>query len=122
MLKYLQKVVSAVGILYCFSISKPENAKEFTKFCKCFRDFVNALAFSKGEMLKRLQDFFCKIYKCQCFSTSLGKSAYYSHVPCERLSYSSGPVGNHWGPFDPSMNQIGQEMGLNTAVFYLRGR
>ena len=52
MLKYLQKVVSAVGILYCFSISKPENAKEFTKFCKCFRDFVNALAFSKGEMLK----------------------------------------------------------------------
>ena len=33
-----------------------------------------------------------------------------------------GPVGNHWGPFDPSMNQIGQEMGLNTAVFYLSGR
>ena len=109
MLKYLQKVVSAVGILYCFSISKQENAKEFTKFCKCFRDFVNAR-------------FFCKIYKCKCSNTSLGKPANYSHVSCERLSYSSGPVGNHWGPLDPSMNQIGQETGLNTAVFYLRGR
>ena len=42
----------------CFSISKPENAKAFTKFCKCCMDFVNALAFSKGEMLKHLQDFF----------------------------------------------------------------
>ena len=47
--KYLQKVVSAEGFCICFSISKPENAKEFTKNCKCFRDFVNALAFSKGE-------------------------------------------------------------------------
>ena len=33
-----------------------------------------------------------------------------------------GPVGNHWSPFDLSMNQMGQEMGLNTAVFYLRGQ
>ena len=32
------------------------------------------------------------------------------------------PVGNHWSPFDLSMNQMGQEMGLNTAVFYLRGQ
>ena len=33
-----------------------------------------------------------------------------------------GPVGNHWSPFDLSMNQMGQEMGLNMAVFYLRGQ
>ena len=72
MLKYLQKVVSAVGILYCFSISKPENAKEFTKFCKCFRDFVNALVFSKGEMLKRLQDFSVKFTNVNAIARALG--------------------------------------------------
>ena len=32
------------------------------------------------------------------------------------------PVGNHRSPFDPSINQIGQEMGLNLALFYMRGR
>ena len=72
MLKYFQKVVSAVGILYSFSISKPENAKEFTKFCKHFRDFVNALMFSEGEMLKLLQVFFVKFTNANALAQALG--------------------------------------------------
>ena len=42
----------------CYSISRPENAKAFTKFCKCCMGFVNASALSGLETLKHLQKVF----------------------------------------------------------------
>ena len=35
-------------------------------------DFVNALAFSKGEMLKHLQDFFVKFTNVNALARALG--------------------------------------------------
>ena len=57
---------------------------------------------------------------------TVGKWAYYSHFPCERLSYSSGditgPVNIHLGQFDPKNEPNWLGNGLNTAIFFLRGQ